>query len=87
MYDPLIGEIAIKLSDYASLEIIKQSAPTLQRILKQNVYKLVIKEEQSFKIDPLLVQKQASIFDHQRISDEINNGKSNASYACERRRL
>ena len=44
VYDPL-GEIAIKLSDYASLEITKRSAPTFLRILKQNVDKLVIKEE------------------------------------------
>ena len=55
LYDPSIGEITIKLSDYTNLEITKHSAPTFLRILRQNVDKLVIKEEQSFKIDPLLV--------------------------------
>ena len=55
VYDPLIGQIIIKLSDYASLEITKHKAPMVLRILKQNLDKLVIKEEQSFKINPLLV--------------------------------
>ena len=54
IYNPLIGEIVIKLSDYANFEITKHSTSTFLRILKQNVDKLVIKEEQSFKIDSLL---------------------------------
>ena len=55
VYDPLIDQIIIKLSDYASLEITKHKAPTFLHILQQNVDRLVIKEEQTFKINPLLV--------------------------------
>ena len=49
--------MAIKLTDYVCFEISHRDAPTFLRILKQNVDKLVIKEAQEFKINPLLISE------------------------------